>query len=61
MENIILIVLKALGALGEKGVHYVLDRLEAFIVLSTTLIDNEVFYRVIEHIKSWTPKNPPIE
>lgn len=58
MENIILIVLKALGALGETGVHYVLEMIETKIVDSSTEIDNEVFYAVLNGIKSYEPKNP---
>lgn len=58
MENIILIVIKALDALGEKGVHWVLDGLERTVIASKSLIDNEVFYRVVTYIKSWQPKNP---
>ena len=58
MENIILIVLKALGSLGETGVHYVLEFIETKIVASSTEIDNEVFYAVLNGIKSYTPKNP---
>ena len=58
MENIILIVLKALGALGEQGVHYVLELIETKIVASSTEIDNEVFYTVLDGIKSYVPKNP---
>ena len=58
MENIIIVVLKALGALGEKGVHYVLELLETKIVASSTEIDNEVFYVVLNAVKSYEPKNP---
>lgn len=58
MENIILIVLKALDSLGEKGIHYVLELIETKIVDSSTEIDNEVFYAVLSGIKSYVPKNP---
>ena len=58
MENIIIIVLKALGALGEKGVHYVLDLIETKIVTTSTEIDNEVFYKVLAAVKTYVPKNP---
>ena len=59
MENIILIVLKALGALGEKGVHFVLELIETKIVASSTEIDNEVFYVVLDAVKTYVPKNIP--
>ena len=58
MENIILIIIKALGVLGEKGTHFVLDKIEDFVILSKTLIDNEVFYKVVTYIQSWQPKHP---
>jgi len=58
VEKIILIVLKALGSLGETGIHYVLELIETKIVASSTEIDNEVFYTVLNGIKSYNPKNP---
>lgn len=58
MENIIITVLNALGILGEKGVHFVLDKIEAYVILSTTKIDNSVFYKVLAYVKSYVPKNP---
>jgi len=61
MENIILIVLKALGSLGETGVHWVLRKIEAFVTLSTTEIDNSIFYKVINYIKSYQFQSPPTE
>jgi len=57
MEKIILIVLKALGSLGETGIHYVLGLIETKIVATSTEIDDEVFYRVLNGIKSYEPKN----
>lgn len=61
MENIILIIIRALGVLGEKGVHFVLDAIENFIIASANLVDNELFYKVIAYIKTWEPKNPTEE
>lgn len=61
MEKIIIIIINALGVLGEKGVHFVLDRLETFVTASTTAVDNSLFYKVVKYIQSWTPKNPPVE
>lgn len=58
MENIIIIILKALGALGEKGVHWFLELIETKVVDSSTEIDNEVFYKVLTYVKSYEPKNP---
>ena len=58
MEQIIIIILKALGALGENGIHYVLELIETKVVESSTEIDNEVFYVVLDAIKSYEPKNP---
>jgi len=58
VENIIIIILKALGSLGEKGVHWFLELIETKVVETSTEIDNEVFYRVLEYVKSYEPKNP---
>jgi len=58
MENIIIVVINALGALGEKGVHWLLNGIETFVVNSPTLVDNELFYKVVTYVKSWQPKNP---
>jgi hypothetical protein len=59
VENIILIVIRALGVLGEKGVHFVLDAIEDFVVGSDNVVDNELFYKVVAYIKTWEPKNQP--
>jgi len=58
MENVILVIINALGALGEKGVHWVLDAIERFVISSKGLIDNAVFYKVVSYVQSWKPKNP---
>ena len=58
MENIIVTIVNALGTLGEKYTHIMLDALEAFVVKSSTPVDNAVFYKVIGYIQSWKPKNP---
>ena len=58
MEIIIVTVLNALGALGEKGVHYVLGLIETKVVASSTEIDNSVFYKVLSAVKSYEPLNP---
>ena len=57
MEKIILVVITALGTLGEKYAHVVLDALEAFVTKSETPVDNALFYKVVTYIKSWQPKN----
>ena len=58
MEIIIITVLNALGALGEKGVHYILELVETKVVASSTEIDNSVFYKVLAAVKTYEPKNP---
>ncbi|MBA7575881.1 hypothetical protein ES708_17717 [subsurface metagenome] len=58
MENIIVVILKALGALGEKGIHYVLELIETKVVASSTEIDNIVFYEVLDAVKTYESKNP---
>ena len=56
MEKIIVTVVNALGTLGEKYSHLVLDGLEAFVTNSKTPVDNTLFYKVVTYIQSWKPK-----
>ena len=58
MEKIIITVLNALGALGETGIHWLLGVIEDKVVASSTEIDNAVFYKVINGIKTYQFKNP---
>ena len=58
MEKIILIIITALGTLGETYAHKAFDALEAWCIKSETEIDNTVFYKAMSYAKSWTPKNP---
>ena len=59
MENVIITILKALGALGETGVHWLLGIIETKVVASSTEIDDTVFYKVVQYVKSYEFKNPP--
>jgi hypothetical protein len=61
MEKIILIIITALGSLGEAWSHKALDAFEAWVTNSKTLVDNSLFYKAVKYIKSWEPKNPPVE
>jgi len=61
MEKIILIIINALGTLGESFAHKSFDALEAWVTKSETEVDNALFYKLIAYVQSWTPKNPPIE
>ena len=58
MEKIILIIITALGTLGETYSHKALDAFEAWVIKTETEIDNVLFYKVVTYVKSWTPKNP---
>ncbi len=58
MEKIILIVITALGTLGETYAHKALDALEVWVTKSETELDNTLFYKVVTYVKSWQPKNP---
>ena len=53
----ILIVIRALAVLGEKGVHSLLDTANNAIVASPNAIDNELFTLVINSVKSYEVKN----
>jgi len=57
MEKIIITIINALGTLGEKYAHLLLDGLESFVTKSETPVDNAVFYRAVGYIQSWKPKN----
>ena len=61
MEKIILVILTALGTMGEKYAHKGFDALESWCTKTETEIDNTVFYKAMGYAKSWTPKNPPVE
>ena len=61
MEKIILIIITALGTLGETFAHKAFDAMEAWVTKSETEVDNALFYKLISYVQSWTPKNPPIE
>ena len=57
MEDMILIVIRALAVLGEKGVHSLLDAVNNAVVASPNQIDNELFKLVLDSVKSYVPKN----
>jgi len=57
MEDMILIVIRALAVLGEKGVHSLLDAVNNAVVTSPNQIDNELFKLVIKSVKSYEIKN----
>ena len=57
MEDIILIVIRALGVLGTKGVHSLLDSANNAVIKSTNQIDNELFKLALDSVKSYVPKN----
>lgn len=61
MEKIILIIINALGTLGENFAHKSFDALEAWVTKSETEVDNALFYKLISYVKSWEPKTPPVE
>ncbi len=57
MEDVILIVIRALAVLGEKGLHSLLDSLNNAVIESPNEIDNELFKIVINAFKSYEVKN----
>ena len=61
MEKIILIIITALGTLGETYAHKAFDALEEWVTKSETQVDNALFYKLIAYVQSWEPKNPPVE
>jgi len=61
MEKIILTIIRALGTMGETGVHWFLGWVEDVCANTPNLIDNELFYKALAWIKTYEPKNPPTE
>ena len=57
MEDIILIVIRALAVLGQKGIQSLLDIVNEKVVNSPNQIDNELFKIVLDAVKSYEPKN----
>lgn len=57
MENVILIIVRALAALGTKGVHFVLEALHQMVLKSNNKVDDELFNQVLADIKTYEPKN----
>jgi len=47
MDKILVTILNGVGALPEKGIHWVLDRIEAFVTASAILVDNAAFYKIV--------------
>jgi len=57
MEDVILIIVRALAVLGDKGVHALLDSVNNAIIESPNQIDDELFKIVLAAVKSYEPKN----
>lgn len=57
MEDVILIIVRALAILGEKGVHSLLDAVNNAVVASPNQIDNALLKIVLDAIKNYEPKN----
>jgi len=58
VEDIILIVIRALAVLGQKGIHSLLDMAYEKVVKSPNQIDNELFKIVLDAVKSYEPIEP---
>ena len=59
MVKIVLVIINALGTMGESWAHKALDGLEEWARASE--IANAVFYKAVGYVQSWQPKNPPVE
>jgi hypothetical protein len=57
MEDMILLVIRALAIFGENGIHNLLDLANNKVIASTNKIDNELFKLVLDAVKSYVPKN----
>ena len=58
MEDIILIIIRALAVLGQKGIQSLLDIVNEKVVNSPNQIDNELFKIVLDAVKSYEPIIP---
>lgn len=57
MEDMVLIVVRALAVLGVKGIHSLLDAVNNAVITSPNKIDDELFKIVLDSVKSYVPKN----
>ena len=57
MENVILILVRALAVLGEKGIHWLLNAIKQSALKSPNKVDDELFEKVLSAIKSFDSKN----
>jgi hypothetical protein len=57
-EEIILIVIRALGILGTKGIQSALKGINNAVDKSPNKIDNELFNLVLNAVKTYEPTNP---
>ena len=57
-EDVVLMIIRALGALGTTGLHWVLGAIEKAAIDSPNKVDDELFVKVINAVKSFEPKNP---
>ena len=57
MEDILLIIVRAMAILGEKGIHALLGSVNNAVIGSPNQIDNELFKIALDSIKSYVPKN----
>jgi len=57
MEDVILIIIRAMAVLGDKGIDALLDSVNNAVIKSPNKIDNELFKIVLDSVKSYVPKN----
>lgn len=57
MEDVILLIIRGLFVVGEKGIHSLLDKVNNAVIASPNKIDNELFKFVLDSVKSYVPKN----
>ena len=57
MEDVILLIIRGLFVVGEKGIHSLLDKANNAVIASPNKIDNELFKFVLDSVKSYVPKN----
>jgi len=57
MEDLILLIIRALAGSGKGYIIQLLGKLEDIVANSPNAIDNELFKMVVESVKEFQPKN----
>jgi len=57
MEDLVLLIIRALATSGQEYIHVLLDKVSELVANSPNEIDNELFALLIQAIKTYEVKN----